>query len=51
MTELERTIRMEKQQRHNLKIGNRVIKNLTFNDIIDIKLYVIRYKLKHGEIS
>ena len=31
---------MEKQ-RHSLKIGNRVIKNLTLDDIIDIKLYLI----------
>ena len=51
MTGLEKTIRMEKQQKHNLKLGNKIIKNLTFNDIVDIKLYMIRYKLKHGEIS
>lgn len=51
MIELEKTILMEKQQRHNLKIGNKTIKNLTFNDIVDIKLYIIRYKLKHREIS
>lgn len=31
---------MEKRQRHNLKIGNKTIKNLTFNDIVDIKLYI-----------
>lgn len=42
---------MEKQQRYNLKIGDKTVKNLTFNDIIDIKLYMIRYKLKRGEIS
>lgn len=51
MTGLEKTIRMEKLQKHNLKLGNKIIKNLTFNDIVDIKLYMIRYKLKHGEIS
>ena len=51
MTELEKTIRMEKRQKHNLKLGNKIIKNLTFNDIVDIKLYMIRYKLKHGKIS
>lgn len=51
MTGLKKTIRMEKRQRHNLKVGDKVIKNLTFNDIIDIKLYMIRYKLKRGEIS
>ena len=39
---------MEKQ---SLKIGNRVIKNLTLDDIIDIKLYLIRHKLERGEIS
>lgn len=41
---------MEKQ-RHSLKIGNRVIKNLTLDDIIDIKLYLIRRKLERREIS
>ena len=51
MTGLETTLRMEKRQKHNLKLGNKIIKNLTFNDIVDIKLYMIRYKLKHGEIS
>lgn len=51
MTGLEKTIRMEKRQKHNLKLGNKIIKNLTFNDIVDIKLYMIRYKLKRGEIS
>lgn len=51
MIGLKKKIRMEKRQRHNLKIGNKIIKNLTFNDIVDIKLYMIRYKLKHGKIS
>lgn len=41
---------MEKQK-HSLKIGNKVIKNLTFDDIIDIKLYLIRHKLERREIS
>lgn len=41
---------MEKR-RHSLKIGNRVIKNLTLDDIIVIKLYIIRYKLERKEIS
>lgn len=41
---------MEKQ-RHSLKIGNRVIKNLTLDDIIAIKLYIIRHKLEHNELS
>lgn len=41
---------MEKQ-RHSLKIGNKVIKNLTLDDIIDIKLYLIRHKLERKEIS
>lgn len=40
---------MEKQK-HSLKIGNRVIKNLTLDDIIDIKLYIIRHKLERKEI-
>ena len=39
------------KQKHSLKIGNRVIKNLTFDDIIDIKLYLIRHKLERREIS
>lgn len=38
-------------QKHSLKIGNRVIKNLTLDDIIDIKLYLIRHKLERKEIS
>lgn len=41
---------MEKQK-HSLKIGNRVIKNLTLDDIIAIKLYIVRHKLEHREIS
>lgn len=41
---------MEKQK-HSLKIDNRVIKNLTLDDIIDIKLYIIRHKLERKEIS
>lgn len=41
---------MEKQ-RHSLKIGNKVIKNLTLDDIIDTKLYLIRHKLERKEIS
>lgn len=41
---------MEKQ-RHSLKIGDKVIKNLTLDDIIDIKLYLVRHKLKREEIS
>lgn len=41
---------MEKRK-HSLKIGNRVIKNLTLDDIIDIKLYLIRHKLECREIS
>ncbi len=41
---------MEKQK-HSLKIGNKVIKNLSLDDIIDIKLYIIRHKLEHKEIS
>lgn len=36
---------------HSLKIGNKVIKNLTLDDIIDIKLYLIRRKLERREIS
>ena len=51
MIGLEKTIRMEKRQKHNLKLGNKIIENLTFNDIVDIKLYVARYKLKHRKIS
>lgn len=39
------------KQKHSLKIGNKVIKNLTFDDIIDIKLYLIRHKLERKEIS
>lgn len=39
------------KQKHNLKIGNKVIKNLTLDDIIDIKLYLIRHKLERKEIS
>lgn len=39
------------KQKHSLKIGNRVIKNLTLDDIIDIKLYLIRRKLERKEIS
>ena len=50
MTESKKTILMEKQK-HNLKIGNKVIKNLTLDDVIDIKLYLIRHKLEHREIS
>ena len=50
MTESKKTILMEKQK-HSLKIGNRVIKNLTLDDIIDIKLYLIRRKLERREIS
>lgn len=50
MTESKKTILMEKQK-HSLKIGNRIIKNLTLDDIIDIKLYLIRRKLERREIS
>ena len=39
------------KQKHSLTIGNRVIKNLTLDDIIDIKLYLIRHKLERKEIS
>lgn len=39
------------KQKHSLKIGDRVIKNLTLDDIIDIKLYLIRHKLERKEIS
>ena len=39
------------KQKHSLKIGNKVIKNLTLDDIIDIKLYLIRHKLECNEIS
>lgn len=39
------------KQKYSLKIGNKVIKNLTLDDIIDIKLYLIRHKLEHKEIS
>ena len=38
-------------EKHSLKIGNRVIKNLTLDDIIDIRLYLIRRKLERREIS
>ena len=41
---------MEKQK-HSLKVGNKVIKNLTLDDIIDIKLYLIIHKLERKEIS
>lgn len=41
---------MEKRK-HSLKIGDNVIKNLTLDDIIDIKLYLIRHKLERREIS
>ena len=41
---------MEKQK-HSLKVGNKVIKNLTLDDVIDIKLYLIRHKLERKEIS
>lgn len=41
---------MEKQK-HSLKIGNRVIKNLTLDDIIAIKLYITIHKLERKEIS
>lgn len=50
MTESKKTILMEKQK-HSLKIGNKVIKNLTLDDIVDIKLYLIRHKLERREIS
>ena len=50
MIESKKTIRMEKRK-HSLKIGNKVIKNLTLDDIIDIKLYIIRHKLERKEIS
>ena len=40
---------MEKRK-HGLKIGDKVIKNLTLDDIIDIKLYLIRHKLERREI-
>ena len=50
MTELKKTTLMEKQK-HSLKVGNKVIKNLTLDDIIDIKLYLIRHKLERREIS
>ena len=50
MIGLEKTALMEKR-RYSFKIGNRVISDLTFDDILDINLYVIRYKLKRGEIS
>lgn len=39
------------KQKHSLKIGNKVIKNLTLDDIIDIKLYLVRHKLERKEIS
>ena len=39
------------KQEHSLKIGNKVIKNLTLDNIIDIKLYLIRHKLERKEIS
>ena len=39
------------KQKHSLKIGNKVIKNLTLGDVIDIKLYLIRHKLERREIS
>lgn len=39
------------QQKHSLKVGNKVLKNLTLDDIIDIKLYLIRHKLERREIS
>lgn len=39
------------EQKYSLKVGNRVIKNLTLDDIIDIKLYLIRHKLERREIS
>lgn len=39
------------QQKYSLKVGNKVIKNLTLDDIIDIKLYLIRHKLERREIS
>lgn len=41
---------MEKQK-HCLKVGNKVIKNLTLDNLIDIKLYLIRHKLERREIS
>lgn len=41
---------MEKRK-HSLRIGNKVIKNLTLDDIINIKLYIIRHKLERREIS
>lgn len=39
------------KQKYDLKIGNKVIKNLALDDIIDIKLYLIRHKLERKEIS
>ena len=39
------------KQKYSLKIGNKVIKNLTLDDIINIKLYLIRLKLERKEIS
>lgn len=42
---------MVTQKKHSLKIGNKIIKNLTLDDIIDIKLYLIRHKLERKEIS
>lgn len=41
---------MEKRK-HSLKIGDKIIKNLTLDDIINIKLYLIRHKLERREIS
>lgn len=38
-------------QKYSLKVGNKVIENLTLDDIIDIKLYLIRHKLERREIS
>lgn len=39
------------KQKYSLKIGNKVIKNLTLDDIIDIKLYLVKHKLERKEIS
>lgn len=41
---------MEKQK-YSLKIGSKVIKNLTLDDIIAIKLYIVKHKLERKEIS
>lgn len=48
MTESQKKIRTEMR---SMKIGNKDLRDLTLDELIDIKLYITRYKLERGEIS